>query len=311
MSDFRTEVDGRALSLSNLDKVLYPDGTTKAEVIQYYLTIAPAILPHVANRCLTRLRVPDGVQQDGFYEKNAPAGTPDWVRRATVVAREGTIDYVVAESAATLVWLANLAAVELHTPQWQLPRSGADIVIDAEGGPLVDRIIVDLDPGEGITMADSALSALVVAARLAEDGLVGFVKTTGSKGLQVTCPVQPTDWMSAMSYVRAVGDQLSAADPARFTTVMAKDARRGRIFIDYLQNRSSRNTIAPWSLRARDTPTVATPLTWREVAEATDGAPLSFTWQQACARWQTDGDPWDALFDPSMAAVIPRATART
>ena len=199
-SEVVTRVGDRTLTLSNLDKVLYPaTGYTKAEVINYYLQIAPTMLPHIADRALTRLRFPDGVGTDrfSFYEKNAPMGTPPWVRRTKVGTSDGIIDYVVADDQPTLVWLANLAALELHVPQWTIgsARPGRAGVVDLPeldprgGEPLANRVVVDLDPGAGMSIVESARAALIVAARMAEDGLIPVPQTSGSKGIQVYAAV--------------------------------------------------------------------------------------------------------------------------
>ena len=193
--DIVTRVGDRTLTLTNLDKVLYPSvGFTKAEVIDYYLRIAPVMLPYIRDRAMTRLRFPDGVGPDrfSFYEKNAPMGTPDWVRRVNVSTSDGIIDYVVADDEATIVWLANLAALEMHVPQWTVSSATAvDGVVSLPepeprpGEPLANRVVVDLDPGAGMTIVESARAALIVAARLAEDGMIPIAQTSGSKGIQV------------------------------------------------------------------------------------------------------------------------------
>ena len=194
-AEVRTIVGNRTLSLSNLDKVLYPSvGYSKAEVINYYAQIAPVMLPYLRDRVITRVRFPDGVgeQAFSFYEKNAPMGTPDWVRRVTVGTSDGLIDYVVAEEEAAVVWLANLAALELHVPQWTVssatPRDGVVDLPEQDsrpGEPLANRVVVDLDPGAGMTIVESAKAALIVAERMFRDGLVPVPQTSGSKGIQL------------------------------------------------------------------------------------------------------------------------------
>lgn len=294
-SETLTEIDGRRLALSNLAKELYPSGQTKAEVISYYLHIAPVLLPHIADRPLTRLRAPDGAAGPTFYEKNAPAGTPDWVRVRPVQASDGPIDYVVADDAATVVWLANLAALELHVPQWRfastgpgrlrLPESATDAPL-----PLHDRLVIDLDPGEGITMIESARAALLAGGLLARDGLVPVCRTSGGKGLQVAAAIAPADGTASRDYVRGLAAELVRTAPDLFVDQMAKSARAGRIFVDYNQNQTFRNTVAPYSLRIGDRPRVATPLTWDELGAVQTPDALRFGPDEVLARVAEHGD---------------------
>jgi bifunctional non-homologous end joining protein LigD len=245
----KVEVEGRRLDLSNLEKPLYPDGFTKAEVIDYYTRVAPVILPHLADRRLTRVRFPHGASEagpeGGFFEKNAPGATPAWVR-----IDEGM---VVAEERATLVWLANLAALELHTPQWRIGRDP-------------DRIVFDLDPGEPASLDECRAVAQVLRDRLAEDGLTAFAKTSGRKGMQVTCAVTATA-DAVNDYARSIAEEFARAAPQIVTDTMAKPARRGKVFIDWSQNNTFKTTVCVYSLRANLSPTVSAPLTWDEVAD--------------------------------------------
>ncbi len=313
-SDVVTRVEERVLSLSNLDKVLYPvTGYTKAEVIAYYLQIAPTMLPHIRDRAMTRLRYPNGVglperreERGGtsppppgaFYEKNAPAGTPEWVPRQRVGTSDGVIDYVVVEEPATLVWLANLAALELHTPQWTISSGTADPdgVLDLpgdeprDGEPLADRVVVDLDPGAGMGVVETARAALVVAARLAEDGLVPVPQSSGSKGLQVYAAVAPCRCRDAWAYVKRLNAAMAKAQPNFFVASMSVEQRAGRIYVDYNQDLAARNTIAPYSLRGRERPSVATPLTWDEVGAVNGPDDLRFSPEQVLARVDEQGD---------------------
>lgn len=266
MSRIRVMVDGRALELSNLDKVLYPEaGYTKGEVIHYYTAVAEVQLPHLADRALTRIRYPDGVAAASFFEKNAPAATPDWVRVATLPApgstkNRETLDYVVADDLPTLVWLANLAAIELHTPQW---RIGAD----------PDLLVVDLDPGPPAGLRECARVAVEVRDVLAADGLTALPKTSGRKGMQLAAAVSATQSADVVSaYVRRVAQRLERAAPERVTATMTKRLRTGKVFLDWSQNNAAKTTVAPYSLRAGPTPTVSAPLTWDEVAALADGA---------------------------------------
>ncbi|MGA4668623.1 non-homologous end-joining DNA ligase [Propionibacteriaceae bacterium Y1923] len=307
----RTQVDDHVLQLTNLDKVLFPDQTTKAELIEYYLMIAPVALPHLAERCITRLRFPHGTDQSSFYEKNAPAGTPDWVRLAHVSTQDSDIAYVVADQAATLVWLANLAAVELHTPQWRTtdaPSSGGPEDPIALAGPdavPATTLVVDLDPGPGITMHQSCQAALMAANELAAAGLLPYVKTTGSKGLQVFAAIEATPWREVVEQVGRLGALLAGRHPDLFTTTMAKSSRTGRIYWDHLQNRGDRNTISVYSVRGRESPRVSTPVSWDEVAAVGPEDDLSFTIADIPGRLDEFGDVWQALLDPDQAAPLP------
>jgi bifunctional non-homologous end joining protein LigD len=327
VADVLTRVDGRTLSLSNLDKVLYPaTGYTKAEVIAYYSSIAPTMLPHLRDRAMTRLRYPDGVRFEGprqdrggstpppggaFYEKNAPAGTPGWVRRQRVGTSDGVIDYVVVEEPATLVWLANLAALELHTPQWTILSGtpGADGVLDLPGDeprpgePLADRVVVDLDPGAGMTIVETARAALIVAGAMAGDGLVPVPQSSGSKGIQVYAALAPCRSRDAWAYVKRLNAQMARAYPDFFIASMSVEQRRGRIYVDYNQNLAARNTIAPYSMRGRERPSVATPLTWEEVGAVTGPEDLLFSPEQVLDRVAEHGDLAADLLGAERAAL--------
>jgi bifunctional non-homologous end joining protein LigD len=299
-SEVRTVVGDRTLQLTNLDKVLFPAvGYTKAEVISYYAQIAPTLLPHVADRAMTRIRFPDGVGENSFsfYEKNAPKGTPEWVRTAPVLTSDGVIDYVVVEEAATVVWLANLAALEMHCPQWTIssatPQDGV-IVLPRDdprpGEPLANRVVVDLDPGAGMTVVDCARAALMVAALLADDGFIPVPQTSGSKGMQVYAAVQPCRSADVAGYVRGLAKVLKRAEPDFYVLTMSVAQREGRIYVDHSQNVAAKNTVSPYSLRGRDRPGVATPLTWDEVGAITAPDDVAFSPEQVLERVATLGD---------------------
>ncbi|TCB99559.1 ATP-dependent DNA ligase [Micromonospora zingiberis] len=290
----RVEVDGRTLELSNLDKVLYPSaGFTKGEVIDYYTRIAPVLLPHLTDRALTRIRFPNGVEGNSFFEKNAPAATPDWVRVETLPApgstkgRE-TIDYVVADDLPTLVWLANLAALELHTPQWKI-------------GEHPDLMVVDLDPGSPATLRQCCQVALLLRDRLAADGVDAYPKTSGKKGMQLCCPIagtQSSDDVSA--YARRIAQELEHEHPKLIVSRMAKNLRPGKIFIDWSQNNAAKTTVAPYSLRAQPVPAVSAPLTWDEVAAGAAGRRPSsrpYTAGEVLSRVDEHGDLLAPLLD--------------
>jgi bifunctional non-homologous end joining protein LigD len=295
----RTRVGDRELVLSNLDKVLYPSvGFTKAEVIAYYSAIADTLLPYVADRPLTRVRFPDGVSAMSFYEKNAPLGTPPWVRTVRVDTSDGLITYALCDDVATLVWLANLAALELHVPQWTVSSAtpSPDETIALPSGdprpdePLADRVVVDLDPGEGMTIVDTARAALVVAGRLAEDGLLPVAQTSGSKGIQVYAAVQPCRSKDVWAYVKNLGAVLARQQPEFFVATMSKAQRVHRIYVDYNQNLAARNTIAPYSMRGRERPAVATPVTWDEIGAVRGSDDLRFGPDDVLTRLAEQGD---------------------
>jgi bifunctional non-homologous end joining protein LigD len=283
-------VAGRTLELSNLDKVLYPAaGFTKGEIIDYYTRISEVLLPHLADRALTRIRFPNGVGEASFFEKNAPAGTPGWVRLENLPVpgsakdRE-TIDFVVADDLPTLVWLANLAALELHVPQWKVGSHGPDL------------LVVDLDPGPPAGLPECCEVALLIRDRLAGDGLTAYPKTSGRKGMQLYCPVAGSQSAEEVShYTRRIAAELARQRPGQITAQMAKRLRPGKVFIDWSQNAAAKTTVAPYSLRAEPVPSVSTPLTWAEVEKGRVGR---FTPAQALARVDEHGDLLADLLDP-------------
>ena len=260
------KVDAHQLQLSNLGKVLYPQtGFTKGEVIDYYTRIGPVILPHLADRAVTRIRYPNGVDGAHFFEKNKPGGTPDWVRLETLPvpgstkSRE-TIDFVVVDDLPTLVWLANLAALELHTPQW---RVGAD----------PDLLVVDLDPGAPAGLRECSAVAVLMRDRLADDGVAAYPKTSGKKGMQLCCPISGTqDAETVSGYAKRIAEELAAMVPGSITARMTKAVRPGKVFIDWSQNAAAKTTVTPYSLRAQEFPTASTPLTWDEVEAVATGS---------------------------------------
>jgi bifunctional non-homologous end joining protein LigD len=294
---FAVQVDGRDLEVSNLDKVLYPAaGFTKGEVIDYYTRIAPVLLPHLKDRALTRIRYPNGVDGAHFFEKNKPGGTPDWVRLETLPvpgstkARE-TIDFVVVDELATLVWIANLAALELHTPQWRI-------------GAHPDLMVVDLDPGAPAGLTECAAVALLMRDRLAEDGIDAYPKTSGKKGMQLCCPISGTQSAEVVSdYAKRVAESLSAQVPNFITAQMARKLRPGKIFIDWSQNAAAKTTVAPYSLRAQPQPTASTPLTWDEVSAMAHGSveARQFTAAEVLDRVEEHGDLLADLLVPGPA----------
>ena len=297
-----TTVGERTLTLTNLDKVLYPAAHfTKAEIISYYLGIAETMLPHLAGRCLTRVRFPNNVEAQPFFEKNMPAGAPDWLSVQPVLGTEGRIDYLVATEPATLVYLANLAALELHAPQWTVEHTTMEdgaVLLAAEHEPRATTCVIDLDPGPGMTIVDVAKGALIIAHRLASDGILASVKTSGSKGLQLSAPIAPTPSEDVVRYVARLAAELSRAHPDLFVATMAKSARSERIYIDYLQNKAARNTICAYSLRGKEKPWVATPVTWDEVGAADSPDARRVLPEDVLARVAESGDLFaDVLAD--------------
>jgi bifunctional non-homologous end joining protein LigD len=278
------DVGGRTLALSNLDKVLYPDtGFTKGEVIDYYAAVADVVLPHLADRILTRKRRPDGTAAQPFFEKNAPRGTPAWVR-TVLMADHGDdgVEYVVADSLPTLVWLANLAALELHVPQWK---------VDGDDRPMgADLLVFDLDPGPPADIIDCFDVAFALRRLLEEDGLTPFAKTSGNKGAQLYVPIEPVGSDQTSAYAKKLAERLEAALPDLVLSSMDKKARRGKVFIDWGQNNGAKTTVAPYSLRGIDRPTVSTPITWEEAADAGSAADLRFESADVVARLEAHGD---------------------
>jgi bifunctional non-homologous end joining protein LigD len=293
-----TEIDGHAVRLTNLDKVLYPSGFTKAEVVDYHLRIAPTIVPHLAGRCITFRRYPDGTDADGFFEKRCPTHRPDWVEVALGPGdRRGGIEYCRIEGPASMVWAANLAAIELHAPM--ALAAGLD----------TPRILVfDFDPGPRTSIVDCCEVALGVRGVLAAVELEGWCKTSGSKGLQLYVPLN-TDGVTheaAADFALAVGQVMERQMKGRVTTVMAKAERPGKIFVDWSQNAHHKTTIAPYSLRARPEPTVSTPVTWDEVEACAAGdVELRFEAPDVLARVDELGD----LFAPVLTVEQSLPTA--
>ncbi len=272
-------MEGHELTLSNLDKVLYPaSGTTKADVIDYYRRVAPALLPHLEGRPPTLVRAPNGVDGERFFEKRCPPHRPDWIDTAVVNDYDGCA----IDSLAGLVWLANLAAIELHTHQWR------------SGSPTCDAVVIDLDPGPGCDVLDCRWAAFELRAVLDRLSLTTFVKTSGSKGLHLTIPVNgpgaPHEHTKTVAL--ALGQYLETKFPDRATTNMAKDQRPGRVFVDWSQNDRHKTTVAPYALRIRERPTASTPLTWDELADASGPASLEFELTATAERVEQHGDLW-------------------
>ena len=261
------EVDGRRLQVSNLDKVMYPaTETTKGEVLHYYATVAAVLLPHVEDRPMTRIRWPHGTTGPSFFEKNLPSGAPAWLRSVTVPSsgsRAGdssrdTITYPLVDDTAALTYLANLASLELHVPQWR---------VDTDGRPLPpDRLVIDLDPGSPAGLHECARLALAVRERLAALGLTSAPVTSGSKGMQLYARLPGDQDADAIRDVaREIAQDLTRSQPELVVWKMTKSLRPGKVLLDWSQNTAAKTTIAPYSLRGKDAPFVAAPRTWEEV----------------------------------------------
>jgi len=286
VTDSLVTIDGRQLKLSNLEKVLYPaTGFTKGEVIDYYARIAPALLTHLGDRGITMRRFPNGVDDKSFFEKRCPSHRPDWVGVCPGPGdRGGAIDYCRLSDLPSVVWAANLAALELHAP---MARCG-----DIETPSMV---VFDLDPGEPANIQDCAEVGLWLHDLFENFQLECFAKTSGSKGLQVYVPVngQPLSHEQASNFALSVAQAMEKHHADRVLSNMRKDLRKGKVFIDWSQNSRHKTTICAYSMRARPTPTVSTPVTWDEVDAAATGGPLSFEAPEVLQRVADVGDLWE------------------
>lgn len=288
--DSTIEVQGKQLKLSNLEKVLYPaTGFTKQQVIDYYVRIAPAMIPHMAGRPLTRKRYPNGVDEEFFYEKNAPQHRPDWVKTAPIWS-EGNrrmVHYILADDLPTLVWLANLAAIELH-PSLSLAK---EITCPT-------MMVFDLDPGPPANIVQCCEIGLLLREIFEHFSLQSFAKTSGSKGLQIYVPLNtPTNYKSTKPFAHALAQLLEQDRPKEVVSDMKKQVRTGKVFVDWSQNDEHKTTVGVYSLRAREHPTVSTPVTWEEVERTfkkKDANLLVFEAKQVVARVDKMGD----LFAP-------------
>jgi bifunctional non-homologous end joining protein LigD len=252
---------GPRVALTNADKVLYSaTGTTKADVFEYYTSIAEVMLPHIAGRPVTRKRWPNGVDESAFFEKQLASSAPDWLDRATIVHRSGSTTYPIIESSTGLAWIAQQASLEVHVPQWRFTSGG-------KPGPAT-RLVFDLDPGEGVTMPQLCEVANAVRELMDDIGLTVYPLTSGSKGLHLYGPLaEPVSSSGAVVLARRVAQQLEQSMPKLVTATMTKSVRAGKVFLDWSQNNGSKTTIAPYSLRGRERPTVAAPRTWEEIGD--------------------------------------------
>jgi len=300
------QVDGRDLTLTNLAKVLYPaDGFTKAEVLDYYQRVSAVLLPHVAGRPMTLKRYPDGVDDQSFFAKHAPAGRPDWVRTEGIVSQSSRsrspgepIEYVVIDDLPALMWAANLAALELHVPMWRFPGTasggGHDAAPAPEHGLEPDLLVFDLDPGAPATIVDCCRVAEALRPVLADADLHALPKTSGGKGLQLYARVSGMTAEQASALAKDFAERMEREFPRLVVSRMTRSLRPGKVLIDWSQNNGSKTTVAPYSLRAREHPTVSTPVTWDEVGACREVADLFFTAPDVLARVEERGD----LFAP-------------
>jgi bifunctional non-homologous end joining protein LigD len=291
-------VGGKTVTLSNLEKVLYPEtGFAKAQVIDYFARIAPVLVPHTRGRALTMKRYPNGVNEKFFYEKNSPAHRPEWVATAPIWSEGNQREmlYTLANDTATLIWSANLAALELHTS-----------LSLAKKPDRPTTCVFDLDPGEPATIVECAKVALAIRKYVARFDLEIFAKTSGSKGMQLYIPLNtPVSYEDTKAFSHALAMTMEQEQPGSVVSKMAKALRPGKIFIDWSQNDAHKTTICVYSLRAKAQPTVSTPVRWAEVARCAKGQALSFTAPEVLARVEKSGD----LFAPvlTLKQKLPRS----
>ncbi|MBC9725288.1 non-homologous end-joining DNA ligase [Streptomyces sp. TRM68367] len=289
-----TEVEGRRIALSNLQKVLYPAaGFTKGEVLHYYATVAEVLLPHLRDRPVSFLRYPDGPDGQVFFTKNVPPGTPGWVTTAEVPRVEGPARMVLVQDLASLMWAANLVT-EFHTPQWLIDDPGS-----------ADRLVFDLDPGAPASVVHCCEVALWLRERLAADGIEAYAKTSGSKGLHLVAAVRPASSERVSEYAKELAVEAENALPRLVVHRMTKSLRPGKVFVDWSQNAARKTTATPYTLRARPEPTVSAPVTWDEVEQCGAAPQLAFRAQDIAPRVQDYGDLLAPVLDPDRAGPLP------
>lgn len=283
---------GPRVKLTNPDKVLYPaTGTTKAEVFEYYVGIAAVMLPHIAGRPVTRKRWPNGVQQASFFEKQLASSAPDWLARGAIAHKSGTTVYPIIDDTLGLAWIAQQAALEVHVPQWRFTEGG-------KPGPAT-RLVFDLDPGAGVAMSEMATVAHAVRELMDDLGLTTYPLTSGSKGLHLYVPLaEPVSSHGASLLAKRVAQQLETSMPALVTATMTRGLRAGKVFLDWSQNSASKTTIAPYSLRGREHPTVAAPVTW---AALESGSVRHLLFGEVLEQVARQGDLLDGLDGPAPA----------
>ncbi|MBW8799391.1 MAG: non-homologous end-joining DNA ligase [Streptomyces sp.] len=289
-----TEVDGRRVVLSNLEKVLYPaTGFTKGELLHYYATASGVLLPHLRDRPVSFLRYPDGPDGQVFFAKNVPPGTPDWVTTAEVRRSEGAARMVLVQDLASLMWAANLVT-EFHTHQWLVGNQDE-----------ADRIVLDLDPGAPATVVQCCEVALWLRERLAADGIEAYAKTAGSKGLHLLAAVRGASSERVSEYAKGLAVEAERAMPRLVVHRMTRSLRPGKVFVDWSQNAGRKTTATPYTVRARREPTVSAPVTWEEVAQCRAADRLVFRAGDIAPRVQDHGDLLAPLLDAGRAATLP------
>ncbi|GAA3949762.1 non-homologous end-joining DNA ligase [Gordonia caeni] len=291
MSGSELEVDGHAIALTNLDRVLYPEaGTRKYDVISYYLAIADAMLPHLASRPVTRKRWPSGTEGAPFFEKTLPAGSPPWIPRFTIAHAADDKVYPVAQNAAVLVWFAQMAALELHVPQWRIDLS------DDDGDRHTDRLVLDLDPGPDVPLTQCGQVALTIRDVLTDTGMASYPVTSGGKGIHVYARLPaPVRADSARAVAKEIASALEQAYPADVTASMTKAARPGKVFIDWSQNSAAKTTLGPYSLRGLARPWAAAPRAWSELS---DPDLTQLLYPEVLERYSESGDLLAGLSGP-------------
>ena len=298
----QVEMDGHRFALTNLSKVLYPaTGTTKADVIGYYADVASAMLPLVQGRPVTRKRWPNGVNTAPFFHKNIDKGTPAWIPRATITHKDRTITYPLLDSPAALAWMGQNAALELHVPQWRFDPDG--------GVGLADRAVFDLDPGPGVELIHCAEVALAIRSRLADLELIAYPVTSGSKGLHLYVPLAEQRTSEQVSqFAKLLAETIERDMPKLVVSKMAKDLRPGKVFIDWSQNSAAKTTIAPYSLRGKESPSVAAPRTWEEI-EGPDLRQLDY--REVVERLHSAIDPFQPAGSAQRSVAQKLATYRS
>ncbi len=291
LAEGTVEIDGRELELSNFDKVLYPKtGTTKGDVLEYYRAAAPVLLPHLAGRPLTMKRYPDGVEGSHFYEKQCPPWRPDWVSTAAVWTerKQRDIDFCVIDDLPTLLWAVNLADLEMHA-----------LLARAEDLQQPTMVVFDLDPGEGVGLAECAEVAVWLRDVLDHLDLNVVVKSSGSKGLHLAIPLNTgTSYEQTKPFAKALARLAERERPDEVVSKMTKEKRRGKVFVDWSQNTAHKTTVVPFSLRARERPTVAVPLEWSEVEAVVEGSSEPDDLLMVTDQVLEEFDARDALAEP-------------
>lgn len=290
------EVDGRRIVLTHLDRVVFPaSGHTKAQLLHYYAQVAAAMVPHAAGRLASFVRAPEGPQGQTWFAKRPPNGTPEWVRTEEVPDKDDPQPHVVVDSTATLVAMANLGGFEVHVPQWT-----------ADGGrDAHDRLVLDLDPGEGADLVVCCRVAERLRQMLHDDGLTAYPVTSGSKGLHLYAPLVPAPARSAAGYARTLAARMRDEHPGLVVVSMARNLRAGKVLIDWSQNASAKTTACPYTVRVRQRPGVATPVTWDEVAACRSPADLVFTPEDVLERVAEHGDLMAALDSGTVRGRLP------